>query len=110
LPPSLARFIADKFNVEANSFLYLDMLYALDFVAFHLAKKKDNIIIITKDEDFVNLSILNGAPPFIIWITVGNISNSMLFEIIGQRFEEMLSALFNSQKSFIQFIAVSAKI
>jgi predicted nuclease of predicted toxin-antitoxin system len=61
-----------------------------DTEIFEFAKEK-NAIVITKDDDFLDLNIRFGSPPKIIWLTCGNTTKSRLKEIfikhLGQSFE-----------------------
>jgi len=54
---------------------------ANDDVIFKQAKTQD-VVIMTKDGDFVRLFERFGPPPQIIWITAGNTSNSRMKEIL----------------------------
>ena len=44
----------------------------------------------SKDRDFVDLSIELGPPPQIIWLTSGNTSNAKLREILSATLEDAL--------------------
>ena len=37
---------------------------------------REGLVLVTKDEDFVTLSVLRGTPPKIVWLNVGNASNA----------------------------------
>lgn len=38
--------------------------------------QRDGFLLVTKDEDFVTLSVLRGAPPKVVWLNIGNADNS----------------------------------
>ena len=44
---------------------------AADAELWTLAREQ-GFILVTRDEDFVGLSVLRGAPPKVIWLNVGN--------------------------------------
>ena len=48
---------------------------------------RDNgFVIVTKDSDFEELSLLRGAPPKVIWIKLGNVSNTTIVDmLVGNR-------------------------
>jgi predicted nuclease of predicted toxin-antitoxin system len=102
LPPTLAIKIQDDFKVKAFSMFFLNLHLASDIEIFNLAKSKSNIIIITKDDDFINLVLLKKPPPLIIWLTIGNVTNKKLFEILKQNFINLFENLISSQNPFIQ--------
>ena len=39
-------------------------------------------ILVTRDEDFVTLSVLRGAPPKVIWLNVGNARNAAIESLL----------------------------
>ncbi len=47
----------------------------------------------TKDSDFVTILDQLGPPPQIVWLTIGNTSNTHLREVIGQRFHTIVVLL-----------------
>jgi predicted nuclease of predicted toxin-antitoxin system len=57
-----------------------------------LYAKKENLIIISKDRDFFDFSILRGSPPQILYINVGNCSNDRLLMIMDHVWEEIIKA------------------
>ena len=50
---------------------FINLQQVDDSEIWQYAKEK-NFIIVTQDSDFNDLSILNGFPPYIIWIKTGN--------------------------------------
>ena len=42
-------------------------------------------ILLTRDEDFVTLSVLRGAPPKVIWLNVGNARNAAIEALLRAR-------------------------
>lgn len=85
LSPRLVGRLVDLFPDSSHvSLLRLDKvpdenvwLYAHDH----------NFVIVTKDADFGELSILRGFPPKVIWLQVGNCTTSRIEEIIRQHTE-----------------------
>jgi predicted nuclease of predicted toxin-antitoxin system len=93
LPKALAIFITNFFGFDAFSFLDLKLDKAEDAEVYRRAALNKNIVIVTKDKDFVNLCLSKGAPPKIIWITLGNSTNKQLKEIFQSTFEDAISKL-----------------
>ena len=84
LSPSLAMWINQNFDtVSAKSVRAIGLRDANDEVIFQQAKIQ-NVVIMTKDIDFVRLLERNGPPPKLIWITAGNTSNYRMREILGK--------------------------
>ena len=64
----------------------LDM--ADDWIVWEFAKK-DNYIIVTKDTDFSEFSLIAGTPPKVIWIRRGNCSTRAIEMILRNNYEEI---------------------
>jgi predicted nuclease of predicted toxin-antitoxin system len=54
---------------------------APDLAIWEHAKAND-FIVISKDDDFRSLSLVNGAPPKVIWMRVGNASTAEIEKFI----------------------------
>ena len=102
IPLTLATHLQNQYKINAYSFFYLGFLTLDDYSIFNFAKAKKNVIIITKDEDFVNWVILKSSPPRILWVTIGNVSNQVLFNKIFTSFETTINELLKPNISFIE--------
>ena len=77
LPPQLAEWLAVEFQVEANSLRDLGLRDAADLDIFHQARQR-GIVLISKDSNFVELVSRFGAPPQLLWVPCGNVTNRRL--------------------------------
>ncbi len=59
----------------------LDMAEADDYTIWKYARD-NNLTLVTQDVDFVELSVLEGIPPKIIWLRCGNTSTSNIEAIL----------------------------
>ena len=50
---------------------------------------ESNRILVSKDRDFLDSFYINGTPSYLLWVTMGNVTNNDLLA----RFEEMLPDL-----------------
>lgn len=48
---------------------------------------------ISKDSDFVELVMRRGAPPKLIWLTCGNVSNAALQTLFDSKLREAIQLL-----------------
>ena len=94
LSPAIAGWINDNFSVRAIAVRDVGLRDAEDIEIF-LAAKKADVIVMTKDRDFVDLLDRLKAPPKIIWITCGNTSNNKLKQILTENLSEALNILVN---------------
>ena len=103
LPPQMAYWLVDQFNVKAKSFKELNYIETTDVEVYKIAaKKKNTIIITTKDIDFANYQNDVGAPPRILYLNIGNISNKDLHVLIQSKFEEILDLFLTTQQPLIE--------
>jgi predicted nuclease of predicted toxin-antitoxin system len=68
-------------SIESCHVGNLGLLAATDSEIFAAARAA-GAAILTKDRDFLDLVERHGPPPFIIWITSGNTSDSALIRIL----------------------------
>ena len=92
ISPILAVWIHDTFGVEVLHVRNLDLRQAEDREIFERARAADAILL-TKDQDFVELLARLGSPPRVIWITCGNTSNSRLKAIFSETLADALELL-----------------
>ena len=92
LSPAIATWISHTFGITALTLRNLNLRDAEDLEIFEAAKVQE-VILMTKDEDFVDLVNRLGSPPKIIWLTCGNTSNARLREILSVTLLEALKLL-----------------
>jgi len=92
LSPRLAPWMAQRFGIEAYSVRWLGFQEVKDEVIFAAARLR-GAVIMTKDIDFVDLSVARGMPPQIIWVTVGNTSTRYLKDLLLEVFDEVRKVL-----------------
>lgn len=66
--------------------------HADDRAVWKYAREHD-FVIVTKDSDFHELSLLFGPPPKIIWLKVGNVGTSAILELLTGRADALYEAL-----------------
>lgn len=83
LSPAIAAWINRSYDdIEAESVGSLGLRDALDHQIFHQARQRE-VVIMSKDRDFLKLIEQHGPPPQIIWITCGNTSNTKMKQILS---------------------------
>ncbi len=93
LPPTLASWLTQTFAIEACSLRDLGLRDARDIDIFEAARLEPDIVIITKDSDFVDLVCRLGTPPQIIWLTCGNVTNRNLRSLLTVVFPNAIAQL-----------------
>ena len=97
LSPAIATWITMTFGITAIALRDLGLRDAEDPEIFEKAKAKD-VILMTKDSDFVDLVDRLGSPPQIIWLTCGNTSNAELRRILSLTLLDALAQLQAGEK------------
>ena len=101
LSPFIAKWINANFpELEAVALRSINLQDASDYDIFRKARKA-NVVVMSKDHDFVKLIELHGVPPKLIWITCGNTSNIRLCEILNTSLLQALDLL-NNQENIVE--------
>jgi predicted nuclease of predicted toxin-antitoxin system len=74
LSPRLVRRLADLYPDTSHVFL-VGLDHAADMTIWNYAQTNDYIIV-TKDSDFSDVSVVRGFPPKVIWLRLGNCTTS----------------------------------
>jgi predicted nuclease of predicted toxin-antitoxin system len=69
------------------------------------AARQENVVVMTKDSDFVMLLDRLGPPPQVIWVTCGSTSNARLKEILTSTLPKAIELL-DSGEQLVQINAV----
>ncbi|MHB1272879.1 MAG: DUF5615 family PIN-like protein [Rhodanobacter sp.] len=85
LPPRLAAWLVQTYGVEASALRDLGLRDASDRRIFDAARLAEAVLI-SKDIDFVNLVQEIGAPPQLLWVTCGNVTNARLEVVFATTF------------------------
>ena len=89
LSPRLVRWIQESLGHDARALRDLALRDAEDEKVFEQGRR-EGVIILTKDKDFVDLVGRHGSPPAIIWLLCGNTSEAMLKQILADHLEDAL--------------------
>lgn len=92
LPPQLAIWIQQTLAINATALRDLGLRDANDNAIFDAARKA-GAVLISKDSDFIELMMRHGAPPKLIWLTCGNVSNAGLQMLLRAKLREAIELL-----------------
>ena len=91
LPPELARRLVEA-GFEAEDVASRGMLNATDKVIWQTAAA-ENLVIVTKDEDFRTLAMRHDPAPQVVWIRFGNVTNTVLWTRLNNVLADIVEAL-----------------
>jgi len=93
LSPKLVTHLNDLYPNSTHA-LYIGLDTAADPLIWDYARDNDYIIV-SKDTDFGDKSIIHGHPPKVIWIRRGNCSTSTVEKILTDHYAD-IQALSNN--------------
>ncbi len=79
----IVRKLADVFP-DSEQAKRLGLLQKKDRIIWDYALQHD-FTIVTHDEDYLELSLLRGFPPKVVWLRTGNITTDDLAELLGAK-------------------------
>ncbi len=91
LPVALARWLSGK-GCHADHVLPLDLAQARDETIWARAAA-DGGIIVNKDEDFPNLTLVRPEPVVVVWLRVGNCRTPTLLATMERAWPDIVSQL-----------------
>jgi predicted nuclease of predicted toxin-antitoxin system len=91
LPQALVRFLV-SYGHKAEHVLDLGMDEADDQAIWDYAGKK-RCVIVTKDEDFISLSLQTGAKNQVVWVRLGNCRIPALLAAFETALPKLIQAL-----------------
>jgi predicted nuclease of predicted toxin-antitoxin system len=71
-----------------------------DRAAWELART-GGFVLTTRDEDFVNMSVLRGTPPKVVWLNVGNSRNAVISALLQTHAADIQSFVAHAEYSFL---------
>lgn len=95
LPPALARVLSDAGH-EASHVMDVGLRDSSDTEIWDYALR-ESAVILTKDEDFQNRSLVTEASPAIVWLRIGNCSRRALLVWFEPLLEEIVERLDNGE-------------
>ncbi len=64
--------------------------------------RREGFTIVTKDEDIVDLAILRGAPPKVIWVRIGNSTTSAVEALLRRNVEAIEAFAINEDSVILE--------
>ena len=77
LPPAIASWFDEAYGLKAVALRDLGLRDARDQEIFAAARAAQ-VILISKDSDFLERVLRLGTPPQLLWVTCGNVTNERL--------------------------------
>ena len=95
ISPRIVKYFSSVFP-EAKHVREVGLEDASDTLIFDFAKK-NNLVVVTFDSDFVDLNVVRGIPPKIIWIRTGNLTTRSVADLLNRNVESIKRFLESDQ-------------
>jgi predicted nuclease of predicted toxin-antitoxin system len=92
LSPTLAKWMRDDLALDARSLKELGLRDAKDVDIFAAARAA-GATLISKDSDFADLVQQLGAPPQLVWLTCGNLTNVRMKAVFSSAWPRVAAVL-----------------
>ena len=86
ISPIIAKWLTDETGLNAKSSYTLQLGKLKDFEIYQKARENGNVIIVSKDSDLDEIVSLNGSPPKLIILKIGNCDNKILFAMLKKKY------------------------
>ncbi len=91
---TLLQYFSDSQHVNLTSLRVASDVDIFDFA------KKNSYILVTLDSDFVDMNLLRGSPPKIIWLRTGNLTTNHIGNLLIE-YIEIIKTFVDSDNSEI---------
>jgi predicted nuclease of predicted toxin-antitoxin system len=102
ISPKIVKQLEDIFP-EAKQVRHLGLEDASDIKIFEFAKSH-GYAVVTFDSDFVDLNVLRGFPPKIIWLKTGNLTTKSISELIHKNLVAIQNFLRSEENEILELI------
>ena len=102
ISPKLVKQLEHIFP-EAKQVRQLGLENAADAEIFEYAKKH-HYAIVTFDSDFVDLNVIKGFPPKIIWLRTGNLTTKSILELLYNNVTVIHNFLNSDENEILELI------
>ena len=104
LLPALADLFPQSTHVRR-----LNAAGAADHSVWELARS-GGFVLVTRDEDFVSMSVMRGAPPKIVWLNVDNARTAAIAQLLRARAGDVEQFAAHDEYSFLVIDRTSAQL
>jgi predicted nuclease of predicted toxin-antitoxin system len=91
LPDALARWLKSK-GCQAEHVLALQLAQSRDEIIWARAAR-DGCVIVSKDEDFANLTLVRPEPVAVVWLRIGNCRTPDLLAAMARAWPDIVQQL-----------------
>ena len=102
ISPKIVALVDMQFS-GSKQVKHVGLENASDFEIFNFARVHE-FVIITFDSDFVDLSIVKGIPPKIIWLRTGNLTTRSITNLLLQNISNIQNFLEQNEVGILEIL------
>jgi len=102
ISPKITARLGEPF-AESRQVVQVNLQNASDSVIFEFAKTH-SFAIVTFDSDFVDLAVLKGTPPKIVWLRTGNLTTRFIADILVQNESSIRNFLESKEAGILEIL------
>jgi predicted nuclease of predicted toxin-antitoxin system len=106
ISPDLVRRLSDLFPGSDHVY-YLNLHEENDSALWTYARERE-FIVVSKDADFSELSMVKGFPPKLLWLRIGNCRTSDIEELIRTNLQFILKLIEDERRGILSLYAKGA--
>jgi predicted nuclease of predicted toxin-antitoxin system len=105
--PDLIHLLKDLFP-ESNHVYLLNLHESTDFTVWVYAREH-GFIMVSKDADFAEISMLHGFPPKLLWLRIGNCQTVDIEHLIRSNHNYILELIADDQRGILSLFGEGAR-
>ncbi|MBF9251861.1 DUF5615 family PIN-like protein [Pontibacter sp. 172403-2] len=102
ISPKIVKQLSDVFP-DSKQVRHVGLEDASDVTIFEYAKR-NNYAIVTFDSDYVDLNVVRGIPPKIIWLKTGNLTTTSISDLLKKNISLIQNFLLSGEKEILEII------
>ena len=102
ISPKIVRRLESDFP-DSKQVRHLGLEDASDVMIFDYAKR-NSYAVVTFDSDFVDLNVVRGIPPKIIWLKTGNLTTKFISELLRNNIAAIHNFLESDEEEILEII------
>ncbi len=104
ISPKIVRLLEKDFP-NSRQVRHVDLESASDSTLFDFAKNQ-GFTIVTFDSDFVDLNVVKGIPPKIIWLRTGNMTTKNISNLISSQIANIQNFINSKESEILEILDI----
>lgn len=102
ISPIIAKWMAENTGLNVKSSFILGFKSMTDYAIYQQAKAHGNVILVSKDADFIEIVNRLGSPPKLISIKIGNCDNRTMWQFLQKHINTAIQMLLLADANIVE--------